>query len=205
MALRRALGWSEGEVMRPESKPCSRLMRQTAGIFSVGGGLAFWVLCRLHYGHYSCPSNHLLFFFCTIIRILSAVLVEFPRCASPLDQPRTRTILLTLCIFCRSENNSSKESQVGVMWSSLCERVNSLACAALQPRMWTSEYSSIWQTWIEAWIASLFEFRVSRLSSIMFFLSVHPGQFLEDTSAWWRDGVCHILSLEFVLLATIVW
>ncbi|TKW09247.1 hypothetical protein SEVIR_6G081400v4 [Setaria viridis] len=50
MALRRALGWSEGEVMRPESKPCSRLMRQTAGIFSVGGGLAFWVLCRLHYG-----------------------------------------------------------------------------------------------------------------------------------------------------------
>nr|CAB3472364.1 unnamed protein product [Digitaria exilis] len=38
MALRRALGWSEGEVMRPESKPCSRLMRQTAGIFSVGGG-----------------------------------------------------------------------------------------------------------------------------------------------------------------------
>nr|ACG41362.1 hypothetical protein [Zea mays] len=50
MALRRALGWSEGEVMRPESKPCSRLMRQTAGIFSVGGGLALWVLCRLHYG-----------------------------------------------------------------------------------------------------------------------------------------------------------
>ncbi|KAI4991269.1 hypothetical protein ZWY2020_039640 [Hordeum vulgare] len=25
-------------------------MRHTAGIFSVGGGLAFWVLCRLHYG-----------------------------------------------------------------------------------------------------------------------------------------------------------
>ncbi|KAG2596411.1 uncharacterized protein LOC120706347 isoform X2 [Panicum virgatum] len=46
MALRQALGWSEGEVMRPESKPCSRLMRQTAGIFT----LAFWVLGRLHYG-----------------------------------------------------------------------------------------------------------------------------------------------------------
>jgi len=74
-------------------------------------------------------------FFCTIIRILLAVLVEFPRCASPLDQPRTRTILLTLCLFCRSKNNSSKESQVGVMWSSLCERVIILACAALQPRM----------------------------------------------------------------------
>jgi hypothetical protein len=57
MALRRALGWSEGEVMRPESKPCSRLMRQTAVIFSVGGGLAFWVLCRLHYGKYSYPSS----------------------------------------------------------------------------------------------------------------------------------------------------
>jgi len=46
MALRQALGWSEGEVMRPESKPCSRLMRQTAGIFTVGGALAFWVLGR---------------------------------------------------------------------------------------------------------------------------------------------------------------
>ncbi|XP_047056697.1 uncharacterized protein LOC124668589 [Lolium rigidum] len=50
MSLRQLLGWSEGDVMRPESKPCSRLMRHTAGIFSVGGGLAFWVLCRLHYG-----------------------------------------------------------------------------------------------------------------------------------------------------------
>jgi hypothetical protein len=57
MALRRALGWSEGEVMRPESKPCSRLMRQTAGVFSVGGALSFWVLCRLHYGHCSYPFN----------------------------------------------------------------------------------------------------------------------------------------------------
>ena len=61
MALRQALGWSEGEVMRPESKPCSRLMRQTAGIFTVGGTLAFWVLGRLHYGHKSCPSNSPLF------------------------------------------------------------------------------------------------------------------------------------------------
>ena len=60
MALREALGWSEGEVMRPESKPCSRLMSQTAGIFSTGGALAFWVLCRLHYGHDPDPSNHLL-------------------------------------------------------------------------------------------------------------------------------------------------
>ncbi|XP_020082618.1 uncharacterized protein LOC109706231 [Ananas comosus] len=50
MALRGPLGWSEGELMRSDAKPCSRLMRQTAAIFSVGGGLAFWVLCRLHYG-----------------------------------------------------------------------------------------------------------------------------------------------------------
>ncbi|WVZ71816.1 hypothetical protein U9M48_020351 [Paspalum notatum var. saurae] len=50
MALRQALGWSEGEAMRPESKACSHLMRQTAGIFSVGGALDFWVLGRLHYG-----------------------------------------------------------------------------------------------------------------------------------------------------------
>jgi hypothetical protein len=36
------------------------MMSQTAGIFSTGGVLAFWVLCRLHYGHDSDPSNHLL-------------------------------------------------------------------------------------------------------------------------------------------------
>jgi hypothetical protein len=50
MALRRFFGFSDGELMRSDAKPCSRLMRQTAGIFTVGGGLAFWILCRLHYG-----------------------------------------------------------------------------------------------------------------------------------------------------------
>uniref|UniRef100_A0A803PW01 DUF7875 domain-containing protein n=1 Tax=Cannabis sativa TaxID=3483 RepID=A0A803PW01_CANSA len=50
MALRRLLGFSDGELMRSDAKPCSRLMRHTAGLFSVGGGLAFWILCRLHYG-----------------------------------------------------------------------------------------------------------------------------------------------------------
>ncbi|RWW33276.1 hypothetical protein BHE74_00010572 [Ensete ventricosum] len=50
MALRRALGWSDGELMRSDAKPCTRLMRHTAGIFTVGGALSFWVLCRLHYG-----------------------------------------------------------------------------------------------------------------------------------------------------------
>ena len=50
MALRRFLGFSDGELMRSDSKPCTRLMRQTAGIFTVGGGLGFWILCRLHYG-----------------------------------------------------------------------------------------------------------------------------------------------------------
>ncbi|KAI0511600.1 hypothetical protein KFK09_012230 [Dendrobium nobile] len=49
MALRRILGWSDGELMRSDAKPCTRLMRHTAGVFSVGGGLTFWVLCRLHY------------------------------------------------------------------------------------------------------------------------------------------------------------
>ncbi|VAH59590.1 unnamed protein product [Triticum turgidum subsp. durum] len=61
MSLRQLLGWSDGEVMRPESKPCSRLMRHTAGIFSVGGGLAFWVLSRLHYGNPSWPSTYFPF------------------------------------------------------------------------------------------------------------------------------------------------
>ncbi|KAF9669801.1 hypothetical protein SADUNF_Sadunf13G0002200 [Salix dunnii] len=50
MALRRMFGFSEGELMRSDCKPCSRLMRQTAGIFSVGGAFGFWILCRLHYG-----------------------------------------------------------------------------------------------------------------------------------------------------------
>ncbi|CAF1727584.1 unnamed protein product [Brassica oleracea var. botrytis] len=50
MALRQMLGWSEGDLMRSDAKPCSRLMRQTAAIFTVGGALGFWVLCRLHYG-----------------------------------------------------------------------------------------------------------------------------------------------------------
>lgn len=39
--------------MRSDAKPCSRLMRQTAAIFTVGGALGFWVLCRLHYGNKS--------------------------------------------------------------------------------------------------------------------------------------------------------
>lgn len=50
MSLRQFLGYSEGDVMRSDCKPCSRLMRHTAGIFSVGGALGFWVLCRMHYG-----------------------------------------------------------------------------------------------------------------------------------------------------------
>ncbi|KAJ6883241.1 hypothetical protein NC652_030463 [Populus alba x Populus x berolinensis] len=37
MALRRLFGFSEGELMRSVSKPCSRLMGQTAGIFSAVG------------------------------------------------------------------------------------------------------------------------------------------------------------------------
>ncbi|KAI4378085.1 hypothetical protein MLD38_015620 [Melastoma candidum] len=50
MSLRRWLGYSDGDLMRSDAKPCSRLMRQTAAIFSVGGGFAFWIFCRLHYG-----------------------------------------------------------------------------------------------------------------------------------------------------------
>ncbi|XP_022156333.1 uncharacterized protein LOC111023254 [Momordica charantia] len=50
MALRRILGFSDGEVMRSDATPCPQLMKQTAGLCTVGGGLAFWILCRLHYG-----------------------------------------------------------------------------------------------------------------------------------------------------------
>ncbi|KAK2634628.1 hypothetical protein Ddye_029420 [Dipteronia dyeriana] len=35
MVLRCMLGFSDGELMRLDAKPCSRLMRQTAGIFTV--------------------------------------------------------------------------------------------------------------------------------------------------------------------------
>ncbi|CAL9020511.1 unnamed protein product [Prunus brigantina] len=54
MALRRFLGFSNSELMRSDAKPCSRLMRQTTGIFSVGGALGFWILCRLHYDLLCC-------------------------------------------------------------------------------------------------------------------------------------------------------
>ncbi|KAF5174872.1 40S ribosomal protein [Thalictrum thalictroides] len=50
MAMRKWLGFSEGEISRSDCKPCSRLMRHTAGIFTFGGGMSFWILCRLHYG-----------------------------------------------------------------------------------------------------------------------------------------------------------
>uniref|UniRef100_A0A0A9G937 DUF7875 domain-containing protein n=1 Tax=Arundo donax TaxID=35708 RepID=A0A0A9G937_ARUDO len=84
MALRQALGWSEGEVMRPESKPCSRLMRQTAGIFSVGGTLAFWVLCRLHYGPRITVPRSLRWASCGVVSVssTSALLVRLfsPEC-----------------------------------------------------------------------------------------------------------------------------
>ncbi|KAF3773483.1 hypothetical protein EJ110_NYTH55219 [Nymphaea thermarum] len=50
MALRRFFGFSDGDLMRSDSKPCSRLMRHTAGIFTVGGALLFWTFCKTHYG-----------------------------------------------------------------------------------------------------------------------------------------------------------
>uniref|UniRef100_A0A0A8ZZ50 DUF7875 domain-containing protein n=1 Tax=Arundo donax TaxID=35708 RepID=A0A0A8ZZ50_ARUDO len=72
MALRQALRWSEGEVMWPESKPCSWLMRQTAGIFSVGGALALWVLCCLHYGPRITVPRSLRWASCGAVSVSSA-------------------------------------------------------------------------------------------------------------------------------------
>jgi len=57
-------------------------------------------------------------------------------------------------ILYRSENNSSKEPQVGVMRSDLNELNISPACAVLQPGVRTSEYSCLRQTWTQDWIAS---------------------------------------------------
>jgi hypothetical protein len=155
------------------------------------------VLCRLHYGHYFCRSNHLLLicFFVQLYASCQLYLLSFITVQVLWVNPELGTILLTLSLFCRSKNNSSKESQVGVMRGSLCERDISPACAALQPRVWTSEYSSIWQTWIEAWIAYL-KFRVSLLNSIMFFIRLC---IMDRWSLPWRS----MLSLEFVLLATV--
>lgn len=50
MSLRQFFGLSNGELMRPDAKPCSAMMRQTASIFCIGGALAFWTLSRVHYG-----------------------------------------------------------------------------------------------------------------------------------------------------------
>ncbi|KAK9089447.1 hypothetical protein Scep_028529 [Stephania cephalantha] len=41
MALRRFFGFSDGELCRSDAKPCSRLMRHTAGLFTVGGDWLF--------------------------------------------------------------------------------------------------------------------------------------------------------------------
>ncbi|EES00492.1 hypothetical protein BDA96_03G117500 [Sorghum bicolor] len=100
MALLEALGWSEGEVMRPESKPCSRLMSQTAGIFSTGGALAFWVLCRLHYGPKITVPRSLRWASCGAISmsLTSALLVRSfsPECEpqniiAAYDKPQRKT------------------------------------------------------------------------------------------------------------------
>lgn len=64
----------------------------------------------------------------------------------------------------RSENNSPKEPQVGVMRSDLNELSISPACAVLQPRVRTSEYSCLRQTWTQDWIAST-RFRPMALST----------------------------------------
>ncbi|KAA3469260.1 40S ribosomal protein S23-1 [Gossypium australe] len=86
MALRRALGWSDGELMRSDAKPCSRLMRQTAGIFTVGGALGFWVLCRLHYGPRITVPRSLRWAACGAVSVssASALLVRLfcPECES---------------------------------------------------------------------------------------------------------------------------
>ncbi|KAI3854948.1 hypothetical protein MKX03_009106 [Papaver bracteatum] len=40
MALRRVLGLSDGELMRANAKPCSRLMDHTAIVFTFGGAMS---------------------------------------------------------------------------------------------------------------------------------------------------------------------
>ncbi|RYR31362.1 hypothetical protein Ahy_B01g056176 [Arachis hypogaea] len=50
MSLQHFLEFFDGELMRSDAKPCSRLLRHTAGIYSVGGALEFWVLYQLHFG-----------------------------------------------------------------------------------------------------------------------------------------------------------
>ncbi|KAJ0978701.1 hypothetical protein J5N97_014208 [Dioscorea zingiberensis] len=96
MALRKALGWSDGELMRSDAKPCTRLMRHTAGISSVAGGLAFWVLCRLHYGPRITTPRALRWASCGAISVssTSALLVRLfsPECEpqniAAYDNPR---------------------------------------------------------------------------------------------------------------------
>ncbi|KAF8396108.1 hypothetical protein HHK36_017720 [Tetracentron sinense] len=84
MALRRFFGFSDGELMRSDAKPCSRLMRHTAGIYSVGGGLGFWILCRLHYGPRVTVPRSLRWITCGAVSmsLTSALLVRLfsPEC-----------------------------------------------------------------------------------------------------------------------------
>ncbi|KAL5567969.1 hypothetical protein UlMin_024544 [Ulmus minor] len=91
MALRKFFGFLEGELMRSDSKPCMRLMRQTAGICSVGGALGFWTICRLHYGPRITIPRSLWWAACGAVSVSSssALLV---RLFSPECQPQNITV-----------------------------------------------------------------------------------------------------------------
>ncbi|GLJ48172.1 hypothetical protein SUGI_1017190 [Cryptomeria japonica] len=102
MDLREFLGWSNGELMRSDAKPCSTMMRQTAGIFSVGGALAFWTLARVYYVHITftaCKSPetslilcltpfHLVIIHCTIGQKLQLTNQRFPETTAIMRERR---------------------------------------------------------------------------------------------------------------------
>ncbi|RWR93623.1 hypothetical protein CKAN_02288600 [Cinnamomum micranthum f. kanehirae] len=46
MALRSVFGFTDVELMRADCKPCSTLMKHTDTIFTVGGGIGFWIAQR---------------------------------------------------------------------------------------------------------------------------------------------------------------
>ncbi|OVA16626.1 hypothetical protein BVC80_1543g60 [Macleaya cordata] len=100
MALRRVLGLSDGELMRADAKPCSRLMRHTATVFTFGGAMSFWILCRLHYGQSTTSTPSLN----SSPRITVPRSLRWAACGAVTMSSTTALLVRLLCSQCEPQN-----------------------------------------------------------------------------------------------------
>ncbi|KAL3591030.1 hypothetical protein D5086_009670 [Populus alba] len=118
MALRRLCGFSDGELMRSDCKPCSRLMRQTAGIFSVGGAFGFWILCRLHYG----------MFYCSYYVVLLTFALFQENAFEVVKEPNYHSFYHCVCYIFLLEIVSSSASHYSVKHPGISDDVPDMTC-----------------------------------------------------------------------------